>query len=183
MKLGVVVGHTQNRPGAHSTFLDANEYPWNRDLASRIEKNSGALKTKVFFRDGHGIAGAYRESDEWGSDITVELHFNSADSPHATGTGVLYHPNSDSGKRFATLLRQEIREALPLPDWPGGTGGVVTPFEASGEQRRGQTSLSAGVAPATLIEPFFGSNKGDCKVAEANKDALAVAIVQAAGRF
>ncbi len=183
MKLGIIVGHTANRPGAHSPFLESSEYPWNSDLADRVKQNAGALKTKVFFRDGHGISGAYRESDEWGSDITVELHFNSADSVHATGTGVLYHPSSMSGKRFAIMLRQEMGEALGLPDWPSGTGGIVTPFEASGEQRRGQTSLSAGVAPATLIEPFFGSSKNDCQVAGARKDELAKAIVRAAGRY
>ena len=184
MKLGIVVGHTAKAPGAHSSFLQVHEYHWNSDLADRIVKNKPAsLEVKVFFRDGIGIAGAYKESDAWGSDMTVELHFNSADSPHATGTGILYHPNSTKGRTLATLLRQEIGTALDLPDWPSGTGGVVTPFEASGEERRGQKSLSAGIAPATLIEPFFGSNSEDCARAKEGKDELAKAILDAAARF
>ncbi len=84
---------------------------------------------------------------------------------------------------MAKLLCQEIRAALQLPDWPPGTGGVVTPFQASGEERRGQRSVTSGRAPATLIEPFFGSHRGDCEVAQANKDALAQAIVAAVRRF
>lgn len=184
MKLGIVVGHTNGAKGAHSPFLNASEYPWNKDLANLIVSNSpSSLQTKIFFRDGHGITGAYRDSDVWGSDVTVELHFNSSDNHRASGSGVLYHPNSTRGKRLATLLCQEIRTTLDLPAWPSGTSGVVTPFEASGAEQRGLASLSTGDAPATLIEPFFGSNADDSAKAAANKTALAKAIITAVGRF
>jgi N-acetylmuramoyl-L-alanine amidase len=141
------------------------------------------METMVFFRDAQGIAGAYRDSDRWGSELAVELHFNFSDNAHSTGTGVIYNPDSPASKDFATLLSQEIRAALLLPDWPAGTGGVVTPFQASGEERRGQRSVTSGRAPAALIEPFFGSHRGDCQVAEANKDALAQAIITATKRL
>ena len=183
MKLGIVVGHTRNRQGAHSQTLAQSEYPWNSDLAERIQARAGDLEHRVFFRDGHGIKGAYRQADDWGATVTVELHFNASDNAHATGTGVLYFPGSVNGKRLATLLREEMGTALELPDWPSGTGGVVTPFQASGKQERGKTSLGAGRAPAALIEPFFGSNPDDATRANARKDALAEAIVRAARRY
>ncbi len=183
MRLGIVVGHTSYRPGAYSQYLESAEYPWNADLAKRIEACADGLETKTFFRDLQGIAGAYADSDHWGSDLTVELHFNASDNGHATGTGVIYDPESRESRDMAKLLCQEIRAALQLPDWPPGTGGVVTPLQASGEERRGQRSVTSGRAPATLIEPFFGSNRGDCQAAQANKDALARAIVAAIKRF
>ncbi len=92
MKLGIIVGHTSYRPGAYSQHLQSAEYPWNLDLAKRIEACAEELEIKTFFRDTQGIAGAYADSDRWGSDVTVELHFNTSDNAHATGTGVIYDP-------------------------------------------------------------------------------------------
>jgi N-acetylmuramoyl-L-alanine amidase len=182
MKLAIVVGHTKNKQGAFSQTLNSSEYPWNTDLANRIAAAAVApLETKIFFRDGVGIDGAYAAADAWGSEAAIELHFNSSDSAHSTGTGVLYL--SPRGKQLATLLCQEMMNVLALPAWPRGTDGVVTPLEASGVERRGESSLKAGRAPAALIEPFFGSNKDDCAKAAANKAGLARAIVAAVNRF
>ena len=183
MKLGIVVGHTNADKGAASPSLGQQEYTWNSDLAARIERLTSPVLRKTFFRDGGGIAGAYAASDGWGSDITVELHFNSAHSQDATGTGILYHAGSARGRKLAGLLFTRIDAALGLGAWPRGTGGVVTPFQASGQQMRGQGSLSAGRAAAPLIEPFFGSNPADCQKAAQAKDALARAILQAAEDF
>lgn len=180
MKLGVVVGHTQADGGASSPYLGMQEYSWNKDLAQRIENVGTPVRIKTFYRDDGGIAGAYGRSDAWGSNITTELHFNSSHNRHARGSAVLYFPGSSKGRRFAQLLFDGISAVIGSPDWPRGTGGVVTPYQASGNQRRGQRSLSAGRAPATLIEPFFGSNAAECARANAGKDALATAIVRAA---
>lgn len=183
MKLGIVVGHTNTDKGAASPHLGQQEYTWNKDLAQKIEALPSSILRKTFFRDGVGVAGAYAASDGWGSDCTIELHFNSAHSQTATGTGILYLAGSSRGRRLATHLFTRINQVLALGDWPKGTGGVVTPFQASGQQMRGQASLKAGRAPATLIEPFFGSNPTDCQKAAAKKDALAHAILTAAEDF
>jgi N-acetylmuramoyl-L-alanine amidase len=180
MKLGIVVGHHAGAQGAFSTTLNASEYPWNRDLAARVEALPSAVARKVFLRDNGGIAGAYAASDQWGSDITVELHFNASHHPTSTGTGMLYLAGSARGKRFAQRLFNRIDAVLGLGAWPQGTSGAITPFQASGQQMRGQGSLTAGRAPATLIEPFFGSNPSDARTAAAHKDDLARAILQAA---
>ncbi|WP_306115515.1 MULTISPECIES: N-acetylmuramoyl-L-alanine amidase [unclassified Roseovarius] len=183
MKLGVIVGHTQNSQGAYSPTLQAYEYTWNSDLAQRIQNTATHLTIRTFFRDNVGIAGAYQASDAFGSDITVELHFNSSHNTSSKGTGILYCPGSTRGRSFATLLFEEMDAVLGFGDWPQGSGGVVTPFQASGQQRRGETSLKSGRAPATLIEPFFGSNPTECASANANKTNLASAIVTAAERY
>ncbi|MCP3970937.1 MAG: N-acetylmuramoyl-L-alanine amidase [Rhodobacteraceae bacterium] len=180
MKLGIIVGHTSADAGALSAHLGMQEYPWNKDLATRIGQVGTQIGIRTFLRDQGGIAGAYQRSDAWGSDITTELHFNSAHNQNARGTGILYDPGSSSGKRFAGHLFDRISAVLETPDWPRGTGGAVTPFQASGRQRRGQRSLQAGRAPATLIEPFFGSSPSDSGKAGARKDQLAEAIVRAA---
>lgn len=182
-KLGVVVGHTKKNQGAFSKTLGVAEYAWNKDLAARIEGFAAGmtdLTVQTFFRDGVGIKGAYQATDAFGADITVELHFNGSDNHRATGSAVLYYPRSTNGRRFATLLQKEISAVLGLKNWPRGSDGVLTPFEASGKEKRGQGSLSAGRAPATLFEPFFGSNPNDANTADKNKDRLAQAILDAA---
>jgi N-acetylmuramoyl-L-alanine amidase len=183
MKLAIVVGHTNADKGASSVTLGQPEYTWNSHLATLIEAVNTNHEIKTFFRDNGGIPGAYAAADNWGSNAAIELHYNSADSMSATGTGILYFAGSTRGRRLASLLFEEIDAVLGLGEWPSGTGGVVTPFQASGQQMRGNRSLSAGQAPAALIEPFFGSNPSDSATAQANKSALAGAIVKAAERF
>ena len=183
MKLAIVVGHTNADKGASSPTLGQQEYTWNSHLATLIEGVNTNLSVKTFFRDNGGIAGAYRAADNWGSKAAIELHFNAAHSTDATGTGILYYAGSPRGRQLASLLFDEIDGVLGLGEWPRGTGGVVTPFQASGQQMRGNGSLSAGRAPAALIEPFFGSNPRDSAAAQAKKSALAGSIIKAAERF
>ena len=183
MKLAIIVGHTEADEGALSVPMNVQEYTWNKDLADRILAVDSEVERKMFLRDHVGISGAYRASDDWGADLSVELHFNSADSKSATGSAVLYFPGSKKGKRFAGHIFEGMSGALGLRDWPKGTGGVVTPFQASGKAQRGLTSLRAGRAPATLLEPFFGSNPEDCATAQANKSAYATSVVRAAEQF
>lgn len=176
MKIGIIVGHEKERPGASSPYLKNYEYPWNCELAEIISSRTFKHQSKIFFRDKIGVLGAYSESDNYGSDITIELHFNSSHSQNASGTGTLYLQNSKNGKRFGRIIQNNMTSVLSLPEWPSGTGGVVTPFQASGIQRRGEYSLKAGRAPAIIIEPFFGSNPKDSNIAHQKRSDLAEAI-------
>lgn len=183
MKLGIVVGHQKTAKGAYSPWLQASEYDWNSELSEVLMQVPSTLKRKVFFRDGVGISGAYNNSNNWGSAITVELHFNSSDNELATGTAALYYPGSARGRQLAKLMVDEMRKALGLQLWPSGTAGVVTPRQASGVAENGLANLRAGRAPATLLEPFFGSNQNDCLAAQANRQAYAESIITAAERM
>ncbi|MGB0968990.1 MAG: N-acetylmuramoyl-L-alanine amidase [Halocynthiibacter sp.] len=180
MKLAVIVGHREHAGGAYSPTFGEAEYSWNKDLAQRILDVKSKVERRVFYRDGQGISGAYAAADKWGADLATELHFNSAHKQTATGTGILYYPGSVKGRSFAKQLFLKINAVLALGDWPRRSGGIVTPYQASGKQQRGLGSLSAGRAPATLLEPFFGSNPNDCRVATKRKDDYAAAIVAAA---
>jgi N-acetylmuramoyl-L-alanine amidase len=183
MKVAIVVGHTKNDKGAYSPYLKQSEYDWNTDMANRIVAEPSSFEKKIFFRDGVGIAGAYSALSSWGAAASIELHFNSSHNATSTGSGVLYLAGSPKGKALATALQGRLRQVLELPDWPEGTGGVVTPFQASGKQERGRASLSAGKPPAALVEPFFGSNPNDSKVAESRKSELAKAYILALNDF
>lgn len=179
-KLAVVVGHTKDDKGAFSPFLKKSEYDWNGDLAAEMIKVPG-IDVQVFWRDGVGISGAYAAGEQWGADAFVELHFNSSHNSTSTGTGVLYQ--SPVSKQLAIRVSLGIQAVLGLGYWPQGSNGVCTPYQASGKQERGKKSLTASKKPSVLIESFFGSNPNDCRMADACRADLAMAIVSSVISF
>ena len=181
-KLAVVVGHSKADKGAYSPILKNSEYDWNSDLAKTIASaSSPTLEIKVFYRDMGGIPGAYGAGDSWGADAFIELHFNSSHNTTSIGTGILYQ--TSKSKPLAQELFKELHEVLELQAWPEGSGGVCTPFQASGSQERGKKSLTASKKPSALIEPFFGSNPKDPDIAAAKKADMAAAILKSAVTF
>lgn len=163
-KCAVIVGHTEKRPGAYSEALKKAEYAWNKDLATRISWLGGPVRIALFFRDGVGVAGAYKQAGEWGAHAAVELHFNASSNSSASGTETLYI--SELGKKLAEAIQAKMVKALELPD-----RGAKKPW-----QGRGEASLTALPVPSVIVEPFFGSNTDDAASAEERKQDLAEAI-------
>lgn len=155
MKLAIVVGHNARAQGAVRPDTGESEFLWNSRLAAMIEEEARRfhkIKVQTFFREHCGsyrreIAKVYGETDAWGADATVELHFNSHHNPSATGTETL-SSGSKASLRFCEALQDRMLYALGLRD--RGTKVVRT--------GRGSASLISGRAPAALIEPYFGSS-------------------------
>ncbi len=169
-KLAVVVGHTQARPGARAVApIGEHEYVWNTDLAQRMKTHADTTgqPLAVCFRDDGGIAGAYGRAGDWGAEAVIELHFNSA-TPAASGTETILE--TDQSRDLAQAVQAAMVSTLGLRD-----RGVKPPW-----QGRGRASLTALPVPSVIVEPFFRSNAIDAATAEANKDALAAALVDAA---
>lgn len=177
-RLALVVGHNSEKQGAVRGDTGETEFVWNSDLAKMIEQEARAypgLEVRTFHRrPGLGytreIRQVYEETDRWGANATVELHFNAASSPDATGTETLTS-GTPASMALAVLVNQEMVAALGLRD-----RGVRT--RSAGD--RGGASLMSGRAPAVLIEPFFGSSEKGQKATDstAEKRALAEAIVR-----
>lgn len=170
-KLAVVVGHTQESPGAFGQApVNQNEYFWNGDLADRMKRHAEGvpgLAVEVFFRDQGGISGAYRRAGEWGADACIELHFNSFEG-NAKGTETIYV--TDRSKALAQALQDAMVGALSLRD-----RGIKPPQDG-----RGRQSLTQLDVPSVIVEPFFGSNRADCERAVEKKDQLAATLVDTA---
>lgn len=170
----IVVGHTYRRQGAFGVApISENEYPWNKDLAQRIHTQSQAqgVESRIFYRDGVGISGAYRQVKEWGAACVVELHFNAFDG-RAHGTETLYDEDRNAGsKAWAQLLQDEMLASLGLSN---------RGLKERDPGDRGYQSVSALDIPSALIEPFFGDNTTETQIAAAKKDDLALAILNAA---
>lgn len=174
VKIGIVVGHNSVAQGAVRCTDRRSEFDWNGELARLIELHDSA-SVGVFFRTPGGgysaeIDRVYGETDAWGADVTVELHFNSVAASTAEGCVML-----SSGTSGSLLLAREMQKRC-LAVMQNRDRGV----RVLGRHDRGGRSLWQGRAPAVLIEPYFGSNAEDCTRSHNRMDQLAEAIFRAA---
>jgi len=173
MKIALVVGHNARAQGAVRVTDGRTEYDWNGDLAEMIQEIDPEA-VKVFHRRPDGgysreIDRVYGEVDRWGADVSLELHFNAA-TPAAHGCETL-----SSGTRGSLRLAEAVQAAM-LAAMPVRDRGV----KVRAAHERGGRSLWAGIAPAVMLEPYFGSNAGECHMADDHKEMLAEAIYHAA---
>lgn len=177
MKLGIVIGHNSMAQGAVRPDTGESEFQFNsrvaqhmRGLALNDPTPFAYPAIRIFERQAglpypKQIRKVYDETDAWGADLTMELHFNAVASPHASGTEMF-----SSGSRLSLLAAHELQEAvvavLGLPD-----RGVKkrTP------DARGGLSLYAGVAPAVLCEPFFASSAAGRSAVDTDQEEKALA--------
>lgn len=183
MKLAVVVGHNRISQGAVRSDTGESEFVYNTDLAKKMRDIAGEqypdLKLKIFHRTPGGgytseIERVYDEVDQWNADASIELHFNSAGDPRASGTET-FSSGSSRSVRLAQEVQMEMVETLGLRD-----RGVK--IRNSRTKGRGYLSLVSGRAPAILVEPFFASSSlGRAATDEqSERMALAEAIIEGA---
>ena len=168
-KLAFVVGHERGAPGAYGVKpLGRYEYDWSRDLGIMVNELAAkrGIEARMFFRDGIGIKGAYRSVKQWKPDVTLESHFNAFNSK-AQGTETLI--GSSQSKRWGEIVHKNVCEAFSRN---GNSRGVklITPGG------RGYLNLTQ-IHTSCLIEPFFGDNTEEAKLAVDRIDELALAIV------
>lgn len=168
-KLAIVVGHNKRSQGAVRPDTNETEYQYNTRLAKMIadiaaNQHCEQVIVQVFYRDENigsysaEIRDVYNRVDQWGADASIELHFNAAGSPTATGTETF-----TSGSSRSTILAEEVQmemvEQLGLRD----RGVKVRNRRTKG---RGYLSLVSGRAPAILVEPFFATSIADRLVSD-----------------
>lgn len=176
MKIAIVIGHNSKAQGAVRITDGRTEYDWNGHLAELIRDHDPG-RVRIFRRQaGLGysreIDKVYGETDAWGADVTIELHFNGSADPRAEGCLTL-----SSGTAGSMRLAREV-QARMLAVMQNEDDGILVRDRSD----RGGRSLWAGRAPAILTEPYFGGNARFCHVADARKDELAEAIYQGALR-
>jgi N-acetylmuramoyl-L-alanine amidase len=166
--VAVVVGHNSGAPGADALPpIDATEYEFNGKIALWMAANApDGIEIKMFLRRpglkyGAEISEVYGQVNRWGAEASIELHFNSAELA-ATGTEVVVGAN---GNWWAERVQKVMCTTLSLRD--------------RGVKRIARTERGAGsvyaipAIPQILVEPFFGSNPGDCaRVAKLGVDGM-----------
>jgi len=157
MKLGIIVGHTKKSPGAVMPEpYNCTEYSFNTMVAKNLESLGGAYKYEigVFFRDGIGRHGAYDKASFWGADIILELHFNSSDNKEAVGAQILSSAKHKDHPLPPMLLARMVNL------FGGYSRGIQIPEPLD----RGYSNVNRPI-PYFIVEPFFGSNMSQAKIA------------------
>jgi len=179
--IAICVGHSRpinGHPEGGAVSVDGtSEWVFNNDLAFLIEAEltkSRVSSVVISSYDGVGYGAAQRwlaaHLKTLGVKLAIELHFNSADSPAATGHEWLYWSTSSKGKALAAQLHAEMCLALPTIRARG--------IQPKTSADRGAEFLRGTHCPAVICEPGFGSNPNDWRILTLQKAALARAIAQ-----
>ena len=180
--IGIIVGHTKRSGGASlNNQAYRNEYEYNSRVAeiakSYADVNfSKNVTTHIIFRDFVGISGAYRKANQLKCDVVVELHFNAVANNTVTGTETLC--TSHVGDKAYARYMQDMQ----------------TKVFKRGNDSRGVKVLSRGARGFTnvssfplgyncLVEPFFGSNLKDAKLAIDVQEEYAEGLIEASVNF
>ena len=151
MKIFIDPGHSGPRePGACAG--DVSEagvvLAIARLAAARLRERGHTVRLS---RDGDidddGLTWRAELANEWGADLFLSIHANSAADPAAHGTEVWHYPGSRAGRRLARRIQRAIVRRLDTAD----RGVKPATF----------TVLAATDCPAVLIETAFLSNSAD----------------------
>lgn len=121
--------------------------------------------------DDDGLRWRAELANDWGADLFLSLHANSAVNPAACGTEVWHFPGSRPGSRLARRIQHAIVRRLGTAD--------------RGVKPATYTVLIATACPAVLVETAFLSNVADrALLTEPTRQAdFATAIAVAIGKM
>jgi hypothetical protein len=100
------------------------------------------------------------------------MHFNGSEYSSSHGCETIYG-RSAASKALAAKLQHSIQSTLGNRD-----RGLKPRYNG-----RGSTAVNQTSQPTALIEPYFGTNAAECRLAGARMDELAVAILNGARAF
>lgn len=169
-RIGIIVGHERDAPGAEMMNFGFYEYQYNTEIAN-LAYNYGKDLFDIFiiYRDGIGINGAYRKASDLMLDAVIELHFNSYNTK-VNGTETLCsHKKEDID--IALVFQKNICSVFSRV----GISRGITDISFSD---RGGQSVTSFNGPNCLVEPFFGDNKEDATKAMNLKNEYAIALIK-----
>lgn len=177
IRLAIVIGHTRKSPGAQGLPFLGSEYEFNTGIAEQMYKYAylKGLIAKPFFRDIVGIAGVYKEVNEWlayaPNRVSIELHFNASTDLTVSGTEVLYDDSPPESKEFAQLVQNNL--CLMFSRSPKGNRGA----KLVGKDDRGGPNMIFATDISVLVEPAFGTNAYDAKLLWSSQSSYAKCLV------
>lgn len=155
-RFAVLVGHRTGAKGAHSPHLLTNEYEFNSYVADKLIDVADIYNRDniPFVSEGYRIKKVVDEINWIKYDLVVSLHFNSAESNQAHGCTALHYITNKKTKQLGRIFTEMIEERIGIKKRD------LIPI--SSKKQRGGTFIIHSKSDALLLEPFFGSNKGDC---------------------
>lgn len=183
-RVSIVVGHTESSQGAVGVApLNLSEFAYNSALADMIKiiGTDRGHKVDIVFRPERGAKGirlAYEEVSSYEPDAAIELHFN-AFNGKVRGTETLYSDIEDTPGvyeiEFASIIQDKM---VRLFNRRGRLNRGIKSRPRTTRERGWYNVNQTTSYPSILIEPFFGDNETDAKLAVSKQADLAADIVQ-----
>ena len=175
MKVYINAGHApfgKPDPGACGNGLE--EWEVAKNIGARVEGylNNIGIATRRMQNDSLGTV--VNDANNWGADLFVSIHCNSASSS-ARGLETYYYEHSSKGKKFAELVQKQLLDEL------------FTKANCDYWDRGIRTKIAGGYdayvtkytdMPAILVETAFISNPIDAKMLVDYEDNYARAIAR-----
>ncbi len=155
MKIALSIGHSPKDGGAETYDKKYSEYSfWKHHLPLLQEElqqmGHQAPIVNRFDAGGTTPGHAAAACNSTGADLAIEFHFNSADSPAATGTETLYWESSPKGKLAAALVNDAMVKVLELKN------RGLKPVNR--HSARAVSYFAKTRMPAVLVEPAFAAS-------------------------
>lgn len=152
-KMAVVIGHTSSAKGSKSPFMNTYEFDF---FASRV-KNLDPNKYDVFHHNSSIDSYTQRQIDmsnrtrDYG--LTVEMHFDSFETPTAHGCHAIYYTTNNLTKQLAFEFAQANEQINGIK--------ARSSVACSNRNQRGGGFIFEQMGNCLLLEWGFGSNQGD----------------------
>ena len=160
--IAIVVGHTKLSPGACSPHGIPCEFEFNSKIAEYLEPIAD-----IYFYDSYnlGYTAMVKKNaaklNKKNYKLVLELHYNAA-SELANGTECLYYFANKKGKDLSVLFCEMFCKEFHTTN--RGAKALVS------EKDRGFAAVYYPKATTLILEPFFGSNKGDVQRIKYNQE-------------
>jgi len=156
--IALVVGHTEDSPGAINNKAGLNEFYLNNEIVNIIKTLSNRKDIEIIYRD------TYKKLPEkinkLNPEYIISFHCNASMLHNASGSEVLYYKGSIKGKELAYKFQRVIVNTLGLPD-----RGI----KSRTLYDRGGHLLKYTNAPCIILEPFFIDNMKDVTAYRKNR--------------
>jgi len=157
LKVYIDPGHGGSDPGASANGV--TEQPWNLEVAKKVQAKLKSLgHTVKMSRTSNtyvGLTARANDANNWGADIFLSIHFNSA-TPAAHGyEDFIYNGSGTSSNSFK--LQDSIHNAVKsiLDNYDLGNRG---------QKRANFAVIRETNMPAVLVEAAFCTNWNDAQV-------------------
>ena len=166
MKIVIDPGHSGPRePGACAGGIREADVVFaiaSTTIKMLAAQNYEVILTRTGDIEDDGLAWRSELANEWGADLFVSVHANSAEAVEAHGTECWYYPGSEQGLALATQIQRSVSMILQTKD-----RGVKTAH---------YDVLAATACPAVLVETAFLSNAAERELLLKRTDGFGRAI-------
>lgn len=172
MKVFINPGHAPNGmpdPGACNADTGLRESDAAASIGALVKKYLEVAGCTVQLLQSDDLYEVVSTSNNWGADLFVSIHCNSAANPSANGAECWHYYSSTPGQELAECIQKQLTDSLPLTD--RGTKGAKP-------GTNGLYVLTNTDAVACLVETAFISNAEDEDLLERYPDDFARAIAR-----